>query len=172
MIMLDVASRHIQIAEAQIAEYRAAIQVLEKMIASLRSQATGRSTRATATKAAPRKGTAAKAAAKPARAKATPKAKAPVKAKSVVATATRKGTRPGGSRRTGSYVTMAEEVLAKAGKPMRMNEIVNTLLSMRPDAGKYAASAARQAITAAAEKPNSRITRVGAKGSGLYGLKG
>ncbi|MEP0765279.1 MAG: hypothetical protein HRF45_01885 [Fimbriimonadia bacterium] len=169
MIMLDVASRHIQIAEAQIAEYRAAIQMLEKMIASLRSPATGRKTRTTATKAAPRKRTVAKAAAKPAAPK---KATAPVKAKTVAAAATRKGTRPSRSRRTGSYVAMAEEVLAKAGKPMRMNEIVNTLLSMRPDAGKYAASAARQAITAAAEKPNSRITRMGAKGSGLYGLKG
>lgn len=170
--MLDVASRHIQIAEAQIAEYRAAIQMLEKMIASLRSPATGRRTRTAAAKAAPRKRTVAKAAAKPTKAKAAPKAKAPVKAKTVAAAATRKGTRPGRSRRTGSYVAMAEEVLAKAGKPMRMNEIVNTLLSMRPDAGKYAASAARQAITAAAEKATSRITRVGAKGSGLYGLKG
>jgi len=72
--------------------------------------------------------------------------------------------------RKGSYVSLAEDVLRKAGQPMRMVDLITQIAKLKPGGGRYASSAARQAITNAATSAKSNIVRVGPKGSGTYGL--
>jgi hypothetical protein len=163
--MSAVVSRHIELLREELAQHRQAIAEIERLITALRSAGAPprRRRRAAARTAKTAKGTKAKRTARRAKTRAAAKV---VAAKPAAAPVKRR------RARRGSYVAIAEKVLKKQGAPMRMVELIAEISKLRKGGGKYAQSAARQAITKAADNPATPIIRVGAKGSGVYGLAG
>jgi type VI protein secretion system component VasK len=153
--MSDVVLKSIELLEHEISQHKKSISELEGVIKAIRAYkkeakpVRKRRTLTAKPKAAARAATKVKTRAK--------RTATPVAAK------TRKGRKP-------SYVTLAEGVLRKSSGPMRMVDLINSIMQSRPSGGKYAVSAARQAITNAAAGSKSRIVRAGQKGSGMYGL--
>jgi hypothetical protein len=150
--MSDIKTRHIQMIEQEIAQHRAAIADLEGLLAAIQSYQPG------AVEPDPRL--------KPPSAKST----SPKRRSRNMRTSTARS-KVGQVQAPVTYVSLTEDALREAGGPMKMKDILAKVLPQRPGAGKFAESAARNAITKAMDAGRTLITRAGPKGSGLLTLK-